>query len=109
MEREPFPETLILVEADRGTALLSYEGVIKVTTAAGTQAERVPVPAYSWADPAYAAVHASIVDCNSNLLAALRNEGKAETTAADNIETLRLVDAAYRSAASGDVCKLAGA
>ena len=109
LEREAFPETLILVEADRGSASLSHGGVIKVTTAAGTRAERVPVPEYSWADPAYAAVHASIVDCNRNLLAALRGEGQAETTAADNIETLRLVDAAYRSAASGDVSKLAGA
>ena len=107
LERESFPETLILVEADKGSALLTYDGVIKVTTVAGTRAERVAVPAYAWADPAYAAVHASIVDCNRNLLAALRGQGNAETTAADNIETLRLVDAAYRSAASGEVCKLA--
>jgi predicted dehydrogenase len=43
-------------------------------------------------------VHASIVSCQANLLAALRGEAQAETTAEDNLRTLRLVYAAYESA-----------
>ena len=38
----------------------------------GTLLKRVPPPRYAWADPAYEVVHASIVPCNANLLAALK-------------------------------------
>jgi hypothetical protein len=43
-------------------------------------------------------IHASIVPCLANLLAALRGEGRAETTGEDNLLTLKLVFAAYESA-----------
>ena len=55
------------------------------------------------ADPAYDVVHASMVPCLANLLAALRGEGVAETTGEDNLQTLRLVFAAYDSAQRGQV------
>jgi predicted dehydrogenase len=109
MEHESFPETLALVEADQGSAVLTYGGVVRVTTRTGTEVEHVAIPEYPWADPAYASVHASIVDCNRNLLTALRGQGPAETTAADNLRTLQLVDAAYRSAASGTIVSASGA
>lgn len=53
--------------------------------------------------PEYALIHASIVDCHRNLLAALRGEGTAETTGEDNLKTLELVFAAYASATEGKV------
>jgi len=70
---------------------------------------RAPPPFYAWADPRYAVVHASIVPCNANLLAALPRDGTApakgtavaETTGDDNLRTVRLVFGAYASAASG--------
>jgi hypothetical protein len=43
-------------------------------------------------------VHSSIVPCQQNLLAALTGEAAAETTAADNLRTLRLVFGSYDSA-----------
>lgn len=61
---------------------------------------------YAWADPAYALVHASIVPCNANLLRAIKGEGPAETTAEDNLRTVRLVFAAYESAATGNAIRL---
>jgi predicted dehydrogenase len=60
-------------------------------------------------DPAYHVIHASIVSTNANLLQALRGEGAAETTAEDNIKTLRLVFAAYESARSGKAVDLSAA
>jgi hypothetical protein len=42
-------------------------------------------------------VHASIVPCNQNLLRALQGLEAAETTAEDNLKTVRLVFAAYDS------------
>jgi predicted dehydrogenase len=99
-ETERFPETYIFVEGDRGSLELGPDFWIRETTEAGTLAKRYPPPRYPWADPAYDVVHASIVPCQANLLAALRGETPAETTGEDNLKTLRLVFGAYQSASS---------
>ena len=105
LERDAFPQTLVFIEGDKGSIELSGDYWIRVTTRAGTQARRYPPPRYEWADPAYDVVHASIVPCNANLLQALRGAGRAETTAADNLSTVRLVFGAYNSARSGRVVR----
>jgi len=51
-------------------------------------------------------VHSSIVACNANLLQALRGEGRAETTAEDNLKTIILTFAAYESARTGKTVHL---
>jgi predicted dehydrogenase len=107
LERERFPETFVFAEGDRGSVELGPDYWIRTTTAEGTHSRRVPPPRYEWADPRYDVVHASGVPCNANLLAAIRGEAEAETTAADNYETLRLVFAAYESAESGAVVRIA--
>lgn len=99
LERECFPQTLAFVEGDKGSAELSTDYWIRVTTAKGTLSKRFPPPRYSWANPAYEVVHSSIVACQANLLQGL-NGGPVETTGEDNLRTLRLVFAAYDSAAS---------
>lgn len=105
-EKERFPETSLHIEGDRGSLELAPDHWLRVTTAEGTHSRRVPPPVYSWSDPAYALVHSSMVACNANLLAALRGERQAETSGADNLETVRLVFAAYDSAASGQAVAL---
>lgn len=106
LEIDRFPETFIFVEGEKGSIQLAPDYWLRVTTKKGTLARRVPPPRYAWADPAYDVVHASIVPCNANLLAALRGTGKAETTAEDNLKTLELVFGAYDSAASGKALQL---
>jgi predicted dehydrogenase len=105
LERERFPETFVFAEGDRGSVELGPDYWLRTTTAGETLARRVPPPRYAWADARYDVVHASGVPCNANLLRALRGEGPAETTAEDNLKTLRLVFAAYDAAASGDVVR----
>jgi predicted dehydrogenase len=105
LERERFPETFVFVEGDRGSLELGPDYWLRTTTAEGTLARRVPPPRYAWADPRYDVVHASGVPCHASLLRALRGEGPAETTAEDNLKTLRLVFAAYDAAASGAVVR----
>jgi predicted dehydrogenase len=102
VEHDRFPETYVFVEGEQGSAELGPDFWLRVTTAEGTLARRVPPPRYAWADPAYHLVHASIVPCHADLIAALRGEKFAETTAADNLRTLELVHAAYESAESGN-------
>lgn len=101
LEREAFPETLVFVEGDQGSAELVPGCELRVTTRAGTRKIVATPPVYPWADPRYAVVHSSIVPCHVNLLRGLRGRGGAETTGADNLRTVRLVFAAYQSAASG--------
>jgi predicted dehydrogenase len=101
LENECFPQTRIFIEAERGSLELKCGYRIHVTTKDGTS-EHVAFPThFSWADPAYDVVHSSIVPCQTNLLHALLGTETAETTATDNVETLRLVDASYESARSG--------
>lgn len=101
LEADKFPETRVFIEGEKGSIELATDFSLRVTTKKGTHARRVPPPRYAWADPAYDVVHASIVPCNANLLAALRGEGKAETTGEDNLRTLELVFGAYDSARTG--------
>jgi predicted dehydrogenase len=106
LEHDRFPETFILIEGQRGSIELAPDFWLRITTADGTHSRRCPPPRYAWADPAYDLVHASIVPCNANLLGALRGEAQAETTGTDNLRTVRLVFAAYESAASGQAVML---
>jgi predicted dehydrogenase len=101
LERERFPETFVLVEAEQGSIELGPGCEIRTTTASGTTSGLFPPPRHAWADPAYALVHASIVPCHRDLLGQLRGGPAAETTAEDNLRTLRLVEAAYDSARTG--------
>lgn len=98
LEREAFPQTFLFVEGDQGSVELGQDYWLRTTTRAGTLIKRVPPPRYTWADPAYEVVHASIAACNANLLKALKGEGQAETTGEDNLKTVRLVFASYDSA-----------
>jgi predicted dehydrogenase len=102
LEREAFPQTFFFVEGDRGSAEIGPDYWLRVTTEAGTYLRRVPPPRYAWADPAYDVVHASIVACHANLLVGMRGEATAETTGEDNLKTVKLVFAAYESAARGE-------
>jgi predicted dehydrogenase len=106
MEKERFPETFVFAEGEKGSAELGPDYWIRVTTEEGTHAKRYPPPRYNWADPAYDVVHASIVPCQENLMTALRGIGSAETTAEDNLKTLRLAYGAYESAALNQVINL---
>ncbi|MFN3484679.1 MAG: Gfo/Idh/MocA family protein [Planctomycetota bacterium] len=106
LERERFPETFLLVEAELGSLEIAPDFWVRVTDREGVRARRVPPPFYRWADPAYALVHASLVPCCRDLLAHLRGEKVAETTAEDNLKTLELVEAAYRSSALGQALEI---
>lgn len=106
---ERFPETFITVEGEDASASLGADFRVHVVTKRGTTTTRHPPPHYAWANPAYGVVHSSIVAAQRNLLQGLRGEGVAETTGADNLETLRIVSACYESIAKSSVVRIAGA
>ncbi len=98
LEYESFPQTFILVEGERGSIQLTKDCEIRITTRQGTTSVTAKPILFPWVDPAYSLVHSSIVDCNRNILEAIQKKSKAETTGADNLETVRLVHASYASA-----------
>ena len=104
VERECFPQTLFFVEGTLGSVEIAPDYMVRVTTREGTQTRRVTPVSHPWVDPLYAVVQSSIVPCCANLLDGMSG-GLAETTGEDNLRTLRLVFAAYDSAASGSVIR----
>jgi predicted dehydrogenase len=103
LEREAFPQTFVLIEGEAGSLELGHDFTIKTTTREGTTSRVITFPNYAWADPAYALVHSSIVDCNRDILLGLQGKKEAETTGADNMKTVQLFFDAYRSAANNEV------
>jgi predicted dehydrogenase len=108
LERECFPETLVFIEGDRGSVEVAPGCEVRVTTRDGTRVTRARPPKFAWAEPDYAVVQASMVACQADLLRALRGAGPCETDAADNLRTMRLVFAAYDSAAAGEAVQVGG-
>ncbi|HVO19882.1 MAG TPA: Gfo/Idh/MocA family oxidoreductase [Anaeromyxobacter sp.] len=106
IEHENLPETWAFIEGAKGSIELAPDYWLRVTTESGTRSRRIPPPHRPWIDPYYEPSEASGVPCNANLLSAIRGEGQAETTGADNLQTVRLVFAAYRSAETGQAVLL---
>lgn len=98
VEHDRFPETFIHVEGELGSVELAPDCWLRVTTERGTETRRCPPHEYAWADPKYALVHSSIVACHRDLFRALQTSTAPETSAVDNLKTLKLVQAAYDSA-----------
>jgi D-apiose dehydrogenase len=107
LDPEPFPQTFAMIEGSKGSVSLGYDGWITIANLDGKVEKVQAVPTfYAWANPDYAQVHASIVDCNRDIAQGLRG-GPCETTGRDNLETVRLVFAAYESAKRNEVIRLA--
>lgn len=96
-EDDPRFETLVLVEGSGGTAELRKGGRLTVTDRAGSRTTVHPPVPYPWCHPDYVLSMSAMVACLTDLRAHLRGEKIAETTAADNLQTVRLVFAAYEA------------
>ncbi len=105
LERDLYIQTLIFIEGQRGSIELAPDYWIRITTADGTQSRQYPPPRYSWGEPTAEVCTSSIVDCHRDLLGALHGKYTAETTADDNLKTMSLMEACYRSAKSGSVVR----
>jgi len=104
LEKEVFPQTLILLEGNKGSIKLDPDFELKITTDQGTTNEVIKPVMYPWLDPDYAVVHSSIVDAQRDILKGLQG-GKAENTGKDNLKTMQLVYSSYKSAKTGKLIK----
>jgi D-apiose dehydrogenase len=103
LEREIFPQTLVLIEGEKGSIKLEPDLVIKTTTQDGTKTETIQLPKYSWDHPRLSVEPPSIVACNHDILQDILGKHRAETTGDDNFKTVQLVFSAYESARTNQV------
>jgi len=102
VEDDCFPQTLVSVEGTEGSINLSENFRLTIIKSDGVVETAVAIPQYKWAHPDYAVVHAALVPCNKDLLSAIAGQSESDNRADLNLETLRLVHAAYHSASSGN-------
>jgi D-apiose dehydrogenase len=106
VEHDSFSTLHILVEGEKGSVFLGPKFEIRTTTRKGTESETVRFPSYPWADTDYIVNHESGIHVNRNILEAIRGKCIAENTGSDNLETVRLIWASYKSAVTGEKIKI---
>jgi predicted dehydrogenase len=106
VEHDTFSTLNILVEGKKGSVFLGPGFEIRTTTRKGTSSEIVKFPSYPWADPDYIVNHESGIHINRNILDDIQGKTKAENTGNDNLETVRLIWASYKSAETGKKIKI---
>ena len=100
-EEELFPQTLVEIDGAAGSLKLGAGYRLSVTTAAGTRHEDVAPPLLAWASRPWHNIQESVQLIQKHWVERL-GEGRApDTSGADNLKTLALVEAAYLSAATG--------
>lgn len=98
---ETFPQTLLEIDGDAGTLRLEagYRLVIQKN---GTEEVRdVSPPLLPWAERPWHNIQESVQTIQQHFVACLQGGVQPETSGHDNLKTLELVEAAYRSAAEG--------
>lgn len=101
VEYDCFPQTLVYLEGEKGSINLYKDCALSIVKPDGVATETVPLPNYSWVHPEYAIAHSALVACNNDLLNAIKSKTESENQAELNLETLRMVYAAYHSAKTG--------
>ena len=100
---EPFPETLVEVDGTDGSLRLGQGYRLSVTTRNGSREADVAPPLLPWASRPWHNIQESVAAIQQHWVDCLAAGRDTETSGADNLKTLALVEAAYRSAATGAV------
>lgn len=95
---DPFPQTVLRIEGERGTVEL-LEGLRLAVTHPGGHEERfVGAPLLSWTQEPWHVAQESVLNTQRAILQAWRAGRDAETSGQDNLATFALVEAAYEAA-----------
>jgi len=107
LEREPFPQTLIEIDATGGSLRLGLDYRLRVTDAGGTTEQDVAPPRLAWAERPWHGIQESVQAIQLHWVETFRAGREPQTSGADNLRTLALVEAAYESAGGGVTVRLA--
>ncbi len=100
-ETELFPQTLVEIDGASGTIRLDAGYRLTVTGPSGTRHEDVSPPVLPWASRPWHNIQESVALIQRHWAETLRNGTEPDTSGRDNLKTFALVEAAYRSAATG--------
>lgn len=95
---ENFPETLLEIDGSEGTLRLTSGYRLTVHTAAGTREMDVSPPLLPWAERPWHNIQESVFNIEQHFIDRISIGEQPETSGSDNLKTLGLVYAAYRSA-----------
>ncbi|WP_395662206.1 Gfo/Idh/MocA family oxidoreductase [Aestuariivirga sp.] len=97
---DPFPETLLEIEGDEGSLILSKGEKLTVTTQGLTFEDHVGGPLLHWTSRPWHASQEAVLHTNRHMFERFRLGLAADTSGEDNLKTYALVEAAYEAAAS---------
>ncbi|WP_026870010.1 Gfo/Idh/MocA family protein [Inquilinus limosus] len=98
---EPFPETLVEVDGSDGTIRLGQGYRMAVTGRDGSETLDVSPRLLPWASRPWHNIQESVAAIQQHWVDCLRAGREPATSGRDNLKTLALVEAAYRSAGTG--------
>jgi D-apiose dehydrogenase len=105
-QSDPFPETLVEVDGMQGSIRLAQGYRMTVTSRQGTVTTDVSPRLLPWAERPWFNIQESVRAIQEHWVDCLRSGAEPATSGRDNLKTLALVEAAYRSAADGSCVKL---
>jgi D-apiose dehydrogenase len=106
LETENFPETLIEIDGREGSIRLTKNYQLSVTTKQSSTQEDVSPPLLSWAQKPWHNIQESVLNIQQHWVDCLHAKIEPATSGADNLKTFALVEAAYKSAATGKTIEL---
>jgi D-apiose dehydrogenase len=96
-----FPETLIEIEGPKGAIALRPGSILEAAIDGKLRKEDVDPSVLPWAERPWHIDQESVLATCSHMLEALKSGRPADTSAADNLRTFALAEAAYVAAKSG--------
>jgi D-apiose dehydrogenase len=107
LQSEPFPETLIEIDGERGTLRLAQGYKLTVTSQKGTRHIDVSPPRLHWASKPWHNIQESVSLIQQHWVDCLVTGKQPDTSGRDNLQTLGLVEAVYESDWQGKTVALA--
>ncbi|MGP1396212.1 MAG: Gfo/Idh/MocA family protein [Inquilinaceae bacterium] len=101
VDPDPFPQTLIALDGDRGSIRLGIDFRLELHTKDGVEVRDVSPRTPSWGEAPWDLVQESVINTQQHWVDCLLSGTAPATSGHDNFKTFALVEAAYESAASG--------
>ena len=101
LERELFPQTLLEIDGTKGSLRLGPGYELTVTAGGRTRKERIAPRLLPWATRPWHNIQESVALIQQHWVDCLAKGLEPATSGRDNLQTLALVEAVYRSAATG--------
>ena len=98
---DPFPQTLAEIEGDNGSLLLERDFTLTLHVDGRTDQHHCPPTPRAWTTAPWDLIQDSVVWTQRHFIDSIRFGVEPETSGRDNLATFALVEAAYRSAATG--------